>query len=151
MPLLKCLRTQCEPFSGPKCTVLHDFTYTISNFCGEGVIPPDPCERSPLIEARHQFSLGLPAFHCSCFIKRPPVTVILDTIADRFYLLNFTFYILVAITYVHCAVTLTIVMFRLWQNFRNLIPSRLKCEYIDLLFFFVLACPARHLCYSDIN
>jgi len=65
LPLLKCLRTQhgrhCEPFSGPKCTKLQNFAYTISKFC-RGNTPTFSCRSALVLGPRHQFPLGSPAF-----------------------------------------------------------------------------------------
>jgi len=70
--IVKCLRTHrrrhCEPFSGQKCTRLHDFADTISEFF-RWWCPRTPPEASLVLGARHQFPLGSPAFPSFLFYE----------------------------------------------------------------------------------
>ena len=64
-PLLTCLRTHygrhCEPFSGPKCSRVQDFAYTISTFSGDDT-PADSHRSVPGARTQTPFPLGSPAF-----------------------------------------------------------------------------------------
>jgi len=63
VPLLKCLRT-------PKCSILQDFSITISIFSGNHT-PGLPQKRPRCLDPDTNFRLACQRCHCSCFTKRP--------------------------------------------------------------------------------
>jgi len=73
-PSLKCFRKNygqhCEPFSGQKCTILHDFAYTISKSF-RGWYPWPPQKHRWCLDPNTDFRLARERSHCSSFTKRP--------------------------------------------------------------------------------